>query len=75
MMFMWALDTDTSSLKLLLSNLPKQGIVSWKPSLNSKFQVLQIKKPALQEKNDLRASFLRHASTKQNQNNKLSEEW
>ena len=46
-----------------------------KPSLNSKFQVLQIKKPTLHEKNDLRASFLRHASTKQNQNNKLSEEW
>ena len=33
------------------------------------------KKPTLHEKDDLRASFLRHASTKQNQNNKLSEEW
>ena len=33
------------------------------------------KLPTLYEKDDLRASFLRHAKTKQNQNNKLSEEW
>ena len=71
MMFMWARDTDTSSLKLLLSNLLKGGIVSWKSSLNPKFQVLQ----TLQEKDDLRASFLRHALTKQKQNNKLTEGW